>query len=358
MEATAEVATVDHDTLNELLGRTLVDIGAAVQAPLMILGSRLGLFDALADGFVTTSELADRTGTTERYVREWVRAQAAAGYVAYDADTDRYTLTPEQALVFADRTSPAYLIVGFEQALIMGARSEQVEESFRTGDGIRWHDHDPNLSCSTARFFEPGYRANLVSGWLPALDGAEEKLRAGARVADVGCGYGISTRLMAEAFPESRFFGFDYHEGSIDAANADARAAGVADRVTFERTTAKDFPGRGYDLITMFDCLHDLGDPVGAAMHARQALAPDGILMVVEPRAGDRVEENLNPVGRLYYAASTLICTPTSLSQEVGLALGAQAGEAAIRAVLEEAGFTRFRRAAETPFNLVFEARI
>ncbi|HSK19922.1 MAG TPA: class I SAM-dependent methyltransferase [Longimicrobiales bacterium] len=357
MEATAEVA-VNHDTLNELLGRTLVDIGAAVQAPLMILGSRLGLFEALADGFVTTSELAERTGTTERYVREWVRAQAAAGYVAYDADTDRYALTPEQALVFADRTSPAYLIVGFEQAMIMGARSEQVEESFRTGEGIRWHDHDPNLSCSTARFFEPGYRANLVSGWLPALEGAEEKLRAGARVADVGCGYGISTRLMAEAFPESRFFGFDYHEGSIDAANADARAAGVADRVTFERTTAKDFPGRGYDLITMFDCLHDLGDPVGAAMHAKQALAPDGILMVVEPRAGDRVEENLNPVGRLYYAASTLICTPTSLSQEVGLALGAQAGEAAIRAVLEEAGFTRFRRAAETPFNLVFEARI
>jgi SAM-dependent methyltransferase len=348
---------VDETRLNELLGRALVDIGAAMQAPLMLLGARLGLYGALAEDALTSAELAHRTGTAERYVREWVRGQAAAGFVTYDPATDRYHLSPEQALLLAHEGSPAYLLGGFEVALAMGRVAPRLEDAFRTGEGIGWHEHDDDLSCGTARFFEPGYSANLVPGWIPALKGIEAKLRAGALVADVGCGHGISTCLMAEAYPASTFLGFDYHQGSIDAATERARAAGLEGRISFQRATAKDYPGRGYDLVAMFDCLHDLGDPVGAALHVRETLAEDGVWMVVEPRAGDRVEENLNPVGRIFYSGSTLVCTPNSLSQEVGLALGAQAGETAIRAVTEEAGFTRFRRAAETPFNLVFEVR-
>jgi SAM-dependent methyltransferase len=349
---------IDETRLHELLGKAVVDIGAVMQAPLMLIGRELGLYGALAEGPLTTGELASRTGTAERYAREWVRGQAAAGYVTYDPGADRYFLSPEQSLVFAQEGSPVYLLGGFELALTMGSVRDRIEQAFRTGEGIGWHEHDPHLSCSTARFFEPGYRANLVAGWIPALEGVEEKLRAGALVADIGCGHGISTLLLAEAYPASTVLGFDYHEGSIRAARDDARRAGLEGRVSFQRATAKDYPGRGYDLVAMFDCLHDLGDPVGAAVHVKETLAEDGTWMIVEPRAGDRVEENLNPVGRVYYSGSTLVCTPTSLSQEVGMALGAQAGEAALRAVVEEAGFTRFRRAAETPFNMVFEARI
>lgn len=354
---TKDTTAIDESALHDLVGRAVVDIGAVMQAPLMLIGRRLGLFRALAEEPLTTAELATRTGTAERYAREWVRSQAAAGWVTYHPETDRYSLSTEQALLFVDETSPAYLLGGFDLALTVGRDSERIEEAFRTGEGLSWGDHDDHLSCSTARFFEPGYRANLVAAWIPALEGVEEKLRRGALVADVGCGLGVSTRLMAEAFPQSTFLGFDYHEGSILAAREDARRDGLEGQVRFEQATAKGYPGNGYDLVAMFDCLHDLGDPVGAAVHVKETLAENGTWMIVEPRAGDRVEENLNPVGRVYYSGSTLVCTPTSLSQEVGLALGAQAGEAAIRAVVEEAGFTRFRRVAETPFNLVFEAR-
>lgn len=349
---------IDESRLHELLGRAIVDIGAVMQAPLMQIGARLGLYRALVGNSLTTVELADATGTTERYVREWVRGQAAAGYVTYDPETDSYTLTPEQALVLADDASPVYLMGGFTLARTMGRMEERLEEAFRTGAGIAWHDHEDGLACSTARFFEPGYRAHIVRDWIPALDGVESKLRAGALVADVGCGHGVSTLLMAEAYPRSTFLGFDYHEPSIAAARHGARTAGLEGRASFQCALASDFPGEGYDLVAMFDCLHDLGDPVGAAARVRRSLAEDGTWMIVEPRAGDRVQDNLTPIGRVYYAGSTLVCTPTSLSQEVGRALGAQAGEAAIRAVVTEAGFTRFRRAAETPFNAVFEARL
>ena len=355
--STNATRAIDEGQLTELLQRAVVDIGAVMQAPLMVVGNRLGLYEALAQEALTTTELAERTGTAERYVREWVRGQAAAGWVTYHPTTGRYSLTPEQALVFALEESPVYLLGGFELALTMGKVAERLEGAFRTGEGIGWHEHDEALSCTTARFFAPGYRAHLIDSWIPALDGVEEKLRAGVTVADVGCGHGISTVLMAEAYPNATFFGFDYHEGSIATARANARDAGVSDRTHFHCATAKAYPGDDYALITMFDCLHDLGDPVGAAVRVKEALAPDGTWMIVEPRAGDRVEDNMNPVGRVYYSGSTLVCTPTSLSQEVGLALGAQAGEKRIRSIAEKAGFTRFRRAAETPFNMVLEAR-
>jgi SAM-dependent methyltransferase len=349
--------TIDQAALEELVGRVISDMGATMQAPLMLLGNRLGLFRALAEGPLTTADLAARTGSSERYVREWVRTQAAALYVAYDPATDRYFLTPEQALIFAQTEGPSFVFGGFEMAVAAGKIAPRLEGRFRDGHGIGWHEHDHGVFCGTARFFEPSYRESLVASWIPALDGAEARLRAGARVADVGCGHGVSTLLMAEAYPESEFVGFDYHPASIDDARADAHRVGLDGHVRFEVASAKDFPGAGYDLITLFDCLHDLGDPVGAAIHAREGLAPDGVCMIVEPSAADRVEDNLNPLGRARYAASTLLCTPNSLSQEVGRAMGAAAGPAAIRAVIEEAGFTRIRLTAETPFNLVFEAR-
>lgn len=354
---TTTTTTIDEGKLNELLGRAVNDLGAAMQAPLVVLGYRLGLYAALARGAATTAELASQTGTKERYVREWVRGQAAAGYVSYETGADRYFMTAEQALVFAHEDGPAYLVGGFEIALAAGKIEPRLAEAFRTGEGIGWHEHDDGVPCGTARFFAPGYRTNLTSRWIPALDGVTDKLRAGALVADVGCGHGLSTILMAEAFPCSTFIGFDYHDKSVEAARAKAREAGLEGRVSFQRATAKDFPGRGFDLVTMFDCLHDLGDPRGAAAHVREALAHDGTWMIVEPRAGARVEDNLNPVGRVYYSASTLVCTPGSLSQEIGLALGAQAGEQPIRALATEVGFARFRRAIETPLNAVFEAR-
>jgi 2-polyprenyl-3-methyl-5-hydroxy-6-metoxy-1,4-benzoquinol methylase len=320
------------------------------------MGDRLGLYRAMAGaGGLTPAELAARAEVAERYVREWLNAQAASGYVEY-AD-GRYTLPPEQAVALTDENSPAYLPGFFQIALGSVLDSPRITHAARAGEGFGWHEHHHHVLDGCERFFRPGYNANLLAAWLPALDGVVEKLESGATVADVGCGHGASTIIMAQAFPNSTFVGSDYHEASIAAARQRAQDAGVADRVTFEVAPATAFTGSGFDLVTMFDCLHDMGDPVGAARHVRDTLAPDGTWMIVEPAAGDRVEDNLNPVGRAYYGFSTLLCTPASLSQPVGLALGAQAGPARIGAVVAEAGFTRFRQVAATPFNLVFEAR-
>jgi SAM-dependent methyltransferase len=353
-----QTATIDESKLNELLGRAIVDFGGAWMAPLVLIGDRLGLYRALAAGGAATStELAARTRTTERYLREWLNAQAASGYVCYDSVTGRYELTPEQALVFADEEGPAFLVGAFQTVLAGGRMTDRLTEAFRTGEGIGWHEHDHSLFHGIERFFRSSYVGNLVQSWIPSLDGVEAKLRAGARVADIGCGHGASTILMAQAFPASELVGFDYHAESIAAATTRAREAGIADRCRFEVAGAKEYPGRDYDLVTVFDALHDMGDPAGASRHVLSTLARDGSWMIVEPYAGDRVEENLNPVGRAYYAGSTMICTPCSLAQEVGLALGAQAGEARMRAVVTGAGFTRFRRAMQSPFNLVYQAQ-
>jgi len=357
MAATQE-RTLDPDRLNEFVFRAVGEVGATLNTALVVMGDRLGLYRAMASaGPLTPDELASRTGTAERYVREWLNAQAAGGFVEYDPDGGRYTLPPEQAVAMTDEDSPAYLPGFFQIALGSVHDAPRIMEAARTGEGVGWHDHVHDVHEGCERFFRPGYHANLVSSWLPSLDGVVEKLARGALVADVGCGHGASTIVMAQAFPNSRFDGFDYHESSISTATQRAVEAGVADRVRFSTQPAADFAGEGYDLVAMFDCLHDMGDPLGAARHVLATLAPDGTWMIVEPMAGDRVEDNLNPVGRAYYSFSTLLCTPASLSQEVGLALGAQAGEARIREVVESAGFTRFRRVADTPFNMVFEAR-
>jgi SAM-dependent methyltransferase len=311
----------------------------------------------MADGrSVTSASLAAKTNTNERNVREWLNALSAAGYVDYDGDGE-YHLGPEQALLFTDEDSPAFVMGGFQGMTAAAKADEKLTAAFRHGNGIGWHEHHHDLFAGTERFFRPGYRANLVGSWIPALDGVEAKLQAGARVADVGCGHGASTIIMAEAFPQSRFFGFDYHEPSITAAADTATNAGVGDRIEFGVAPAKGFPGSGYDLVCFFDCLHDMGDPVGALIHTRSALAPDGTVLLVEPYAGDTVDDNLNPIGRVFYAASSLICTPASQSQEVGLALGAQAGPARLIDVATRAGFTRARVATSTPFNLVLELR-
>jgi SAM-dependent methyltransferase len=349
---------IDEHQLHELLGKAIVDFGGTSIAPLVVIGDRLGLYRALdQQGPMTSAQLAAQTGTKERYVREWLNAQAASGYVRYSPETGRYGLTPEQAMLFAQEGSPAFVVGGYQTALAAGKMVDRLSEAFRTGEGIGWHEHDHALFHGVERFYRSSYIGNLVQSWIPALDGVADKLRTGARVADVGCGHGASTILMAQAFPASKFVGFDYHGPSLEAARERARLAGVGDRCTFEPGRAQDFAGRGYDLVTVFDALHDLGDPVGAARHVLSTLAKDGTWMIVEPYAGDRVEENLNPIGRAYYAASTVICTPCSLAQEVGLALGAQAGEARLRSVVLEAGFGRFRRATQTAFNLVLEAR-
>ncbi|HKU56287.1 MAG TPA: class I SAM-dependent methyltransferase [Gaiellaceae bacterium] len=348
----------DLEKLNQFVFRAVEEVGATLNTALVVMGDRLGLYRAMAGaGPITPDELAERTGCAERYVREWLNAQAAGGYVEYEADSGRYVLPPEQAIALTDEDSPAYLPGFFQIALGSVHDSPRIADAARTGEGVGWHDHVHDVHEGCERFFRPGYNANLVESWLPALEGVVEKLERGANVADVGCGHGASTIVMAEAFPNSTFVGTDYHEGSIATARERAAAAGVGDRATFETQPAAAYAGADFDLVTMFDCLHDMGDPVGAARHVRQSLAADGTWMIVEPFAGDRVEDNLNPVGRAYYSFSTLLCTPASLSQEVGLALGAQAGEARIRDVVETAGFTRFRRVAETPFNLVFEAR-
>jgi 2-polyprenyl-3-methyl-5-hydroxy-6-metoxy-1,4-benzoquinol methylase len=350
--------SIDETKLNEFMGRAVGDIGAAISAALVLIGDQLGLYKAMAGaGALTPGELARRTQTTERYVREWLNNQAAGGYVAYDAATGRYTLPPEQATALADESSPAFLPGAFQVVAAAMKAEPRISEAFRTGGGLDWTEQDPVLFVGTERFFRSGYIGNLTSAWIPALDGVQAKLTSGARVADIGCGHGASTILMARAYPRSQFVGFDYHEASIETARRRARDAGVADRVRFEVAHAQNFPGKDYDLVACFDCLHDMADPVGAARHIRGALAPDGTWLLVEPYANDRVEANLNPVGRVFYGASTMFCVPCSLAAH-GPALGAQAGEARLRhIVVEEGGFSRFRRATETPFNIVLEAR-
>jgi 2-polyprenyl-3-methyl-5-hydroxy-6-metoxy-1,4-benzoquinol methylase len=358
MATLEEPVAIDGAKLEAFVFRAVDEVGATLNAALVVMGDKLGLYRAMADaGPLTPAELAKRTSTSERYVREWLNNQAAGGYVEYDPATGRYTLPPEQTVALTDENSPAYIPGFFQIAVGSVLDSPRITEAVKTGEGVGWHDHVHDVHEGCERFFRPGYNANLISSWLPALDGVVEKLERGGRVADVGCGHGASTILMAKAFPNSHFVGSDYHEGSIEIARQRAEEAGVAGRVTFEVAPAAGYSGKGYDLVTMFDCLHDMGDPAGAARHVRETLAPNGTWMIVEPAAGDRVEDNLNPVGRAYYGFSTLLCTPASLSQEVGLALGAQAGEARIRDVVVSGGLTRFRRATETPFNLVFEAR-
>ncbi len=348
---------IDEQALNELLGRAITDVGATSLATLTIVGDRLGLYRALAaGGAMTSAELARRTGTHERYVREWLNAHAASGYVNYLADSGRYKLTAEQAMLFADENSPANMLGGFQIALAAGRIVDKLTDAFRTGDGIGWHEHDHGVFEGCARFYRPSYIANIVQNWIPALDGMKARLEAGIRVADIGCGHGTSTLIMAQAYPNSRFVGFDYHQASIDAANKAARESG-ATNCRFEVGGAQDYPGHSYDLVTVFDALHDMGDPVGCARHVLSTLAPNGTWMIVEPYAGDRIEENLNPLGRAFYAGSTLMCTPCSLSQKGALGLGAQAGEARLRSVITEAGFRHFRRAVTSPVNLVLEAR-
>jgi SAM-dependent methyltransferase len=355
--ATAPGPTLDMDKLNAFIGQFVGDLGAAVHAGMVVIGEKLGLYKALSAGPMTSAELAAKTQTDERYLREWLASQAAGGYVTYDEKTKQFSLSTEQAFTLANEDSPAYLPGAFELALGSLAAVPRISESFRTGAGMGWHEHSDSVFHGCEKFFRPGYAANLVTSWIPALNGVKEKLEAGARVADVGCGKGASTRLMAKAFPKSRFFGFDYHDKSIEGARDSAKREGVADRVAFEVAAAKQYPGKDYDLVAVFDCLHDMGDPVGAAGHVLESLAKDGTWMIVEPFANDDLKNNLNPVGRVYYSFSTLLCTPSSRSQEVGLCLGAQAGEARIRQVVTSAGFSRFRRAAETPFNIVYEAR-
>jgi 2-polyprenyl-3-methyl-5-hydroxy-6-metoxy-1,4-benzoquinol methylase len=354
-------AAIDEHKLQEFMHRFVGDLGAAMSAALVVIGDRLGLYRAMGDGEPVTAEtLARRTQTDARYVREWLSNQAAGGYVGYDPEREVFFLTPEQSLALAQDGSPVFVPGAFQSASAMVKATDKVLSAFEHGHGVGWHEHDQDLYCGTERFFRPGYTANLVSSWIPALDGVEAKLEAGAAVADIGCGHGASTILMAQAFPRSRFAGFDYHAPSIAHAQLAAEEAGVDDRVTFEVAAAKEYPrgdGSGYDLVTMFDCLHDMGDPVGASAHVLETLAPDGTWMLVEPNAGDLLQDNLNPVGRVFYAASTMVCTPASRAQEVGLALGAQAGERRLREVLTAGGFTRLRRATETPFNLVLEAR-
>lgn len=350
--------SVNQDHLQALLGRALVDLGAVSTAALVGIGDRLNLYKVLAThGPLSSAELAERTGAAERYVREWLNANAASGYVGYQAATGSYAMSPEQIMVFADEHSPCFLVGGFDVALSAVKIAPRLERAFRTGEGIGWHEHDHQLFHGIERFFRTGYAAHLVQEWIPQMDGVQDKLRRGALVADVGCGLGASTILMAQAFPESRFHGFDFHPESIATARARAIAAGVQERVCFELATATDIPARGYDLVTMFDALHDMGAPQAAAEQVRRALAPDGSWMIVEPAAGDKVEQNLNPVGRAYYAGSTLMCVPCAIAQGAHTVLGAQAGPERISAIVRAAGFSQVRVAAGTPFNLIYEAR-
>jgi SAM-dependent methyltransferase len=348
---------LDEAKLNDFMGRFVGDLGAVMHAATIVVGDQLGLYKGLAEGASDVDTLARRTETDPRYLREWLSAQAASGYVQYDPATERFSLSDEQAFALAQEGSPAFIPGAFQIAVAQFRAIPKMAQAMRSGLGLGWHEHDTSLFHGTERFFRPGYAANLVSNWIPQLDGVEARLKAGAKVADVGCGHGASTIIMAQAFPASTFVGFDYHGPSIEHARNAAAEAGVADRVQFEVARAQDFPGNGYDLVAVFDCLHDMGDPVGAAAHVRESLKPDGTWLIVEPFANDRLEDNLNPVGRIYYSASTFICTPASRSQEVGACLGAQAGEARLRDVVTQGGFTRFRRATETPFNLVLEAR-
>ncbi|MFI4887396.1 MAG: class I SAM-dependent methyltransferase [Burkholderiales bacterium] len=348
---------LDMQKLDAFLGKFVDDLGATFGAGMVVIGDQLGLYRALAEEPMTGEQLAAKTATDPRYVEEWLAAQAAGGYVQYDKEAGRFSLSEEQAYALATEGSPAFIPGAFELATAALKSVPKITEAFRSGAGVGWHEHDHALFHGTERFFRPGYAANLVAHWIPALDGVDVKLARGARVADIGCGHGVSTILMAQSYPKSTFVGYDYHAPSIDWATQSAAAADVADRVRFEVATADAYPGEHYDFVTMFDCLHDMGDPVAAAAHVRRALAPDGAWMIVEPFANDRLEDNLNPVGRVFYAASTLICTPNSRSQPGATCLGAQAGERRMRDVLLRGGFSRFRRATQTPFNLVYEAR-
>jgi SAM-dependent methyltransferase len=354
----ASAQPVNEGKLHEFMMKAVGEMGAAMNAALILVGDKLGIYKAMAgSGPMASEEIAAKTKTHERYVREWLAAQSAGGFITYDATTKRYTLPPEQALALADETSPVFLPGFFEIVSACIKDEPKVTEAFRTGKGLGWHEHDHCLFAGTERFFRPNYRAHLIGEWIPALGDVESKLKAGAKVADVGCGLGTSTILMAQAYPKSTFVGFDYHPASIQMAQEAAAKAGVSERVQFEVASAKEYPGEGYQLVAFFDCLHDMGDPEGAARHVRKTLDPGGAWMIVEPFANDKLEDNLNPIGRVFYSASTMLCTPASLSQEVGLGLGAQAGEARLSKILKSAGFTGVRRAAETPFNIVLEAR-
>ena len=354
---TAEQA-IDENKLQDFMGKMVGDLGAGISSALVVTGQNLGLYQALEEyGPLTAVQLAERTGTAPRYILEWASNQAASGYIQYDPENSNFYLTPEQAAVFADEESPFFMGGGFYSIASVFADEPKIREAFKTGEGVSWGAHDSCLFCGVAKFFKPTYKANLLQSWIPALDGVQEKLQQGAKVADVGCGYGHSTLIMAEAFPNTQFHGFDFHAPSIEKAQVLAQEKGIHN-VTFEVAKAKDFPGENYDLVTFFDCLHDMGDPAGASQHVYSKLAADGTWMIVEPFAHDTLEKNLNPVGRVYFAFSTTVCTPSSLSQEVGAALGAQAGEKKLRDVVTSGGFTRFRCATETPFNLILEAKL
>lgn len=349
---------IDQSKLDSFLGRAVGDLSAGYGGVMVSLGAKLGLYKAMAGaGPLSAAELAARAGCAERYVREWLNAQVAGGYLDYHAVSDTYELSPEHAMVLADEESPYFIPNAWQVPASMWFDEEKAIDAFRTGKGISWGDHDGRLYCGVAAFYRNAYKGSLVSQWLPALEGVVAKLEAGITVADVGCGHGHSSILMAQAFPRSRFYGFDTHPASIDEARRNAVAGGVAGRAAFEVARAADYPGKGYGLICFFDCLHDMGDPVAAARHAAEVLAPDGTVMLVEPFANDRVEDNVSPVARLYYAASTTLCCAHAISEGGHLVLGAQAGEARLAEVFRKAGFTHFRRAAETPFNLILEAR-
>jgi SAM-dependent methyltransferase len=358
MKAEEQEAALDTVKLQAFVGQAVTELGATLGAALVVIGDCLGLYKAMAGaGPLSPKQLAGRTGTAERFVREWLNAQAAGGYVSYDARTERYSLPPEQAFALVDDQSPVFLPGAFRGVVSAVREAQFVAEALRTGAGVQCHEHAPDLFEGTKRFLGPGYSANLIRAWIPALEGVEGKLRRGATVADVSCGYGASTMLMAQAYPASTFVGFDDHPSCIEQARLHAVQAGMQNRARFEVAGPEEYAGTGYDLVTFFDCLHEVGDPVGVARHVLASLDPGGTWLVVEPFAADRVEENLNPVGRVYYGASTLTCTPATLAQDVEVALGAQSGEARLRAVTTIAGFTRFRRAAETRFNVVLEAR-
>jgi len=352
-----EKLELNETKLHVFLGKMVTEMGAAANGALIILGDRLGLYKSLAaKGPMTSEQLSEATGTTERYVREWLSAQAASGYMKYDPENEKFYMTPEQTAAFGDEESPFFMTGGFYGISSMYHDEPKIEHAFKSGEGVSWGDHDGCLFCGTEKFFKPTYKTNLIANWIPSLDGVDEKLKKGAKVADIGCGHGVSTIVMAKAFPNSEFIGYDFHEKSIAHASALAKDAGV-NNISFKVATAKSFPGNDYDLVCFFDCLHDMGDPVGACAHAVKALKPDGSCMIVEPFANDTLQENMNPIGRAMYAFSTMICTPSSISQEVGLGLGAQAGEKRLKKVAVSGGFKSFRRATETPFNLILEAR-
>ncbi|HET6408131.1 MAG TPA: class I SAM-dependent methyltransferase [Chthoniobacteraceae bacterium] len=349
---------IDEKRLHEFMGKVVAELGAVMNGALVLIGDELGLYRAMADSkAVTPTQLAEKTSTSERMVREWLAAQAAGGYVTYNASEKTFTLPPEQALALATENSPCFVAGGFDVPRSVYLDLPQIIQAFRDGRGLGWDRRSPSLFRGTERFFRSTYLESLTSSWIPALEEVEDKLSQGAKVADIGCGHGASTLLMGQAYPQSQFVGFDFHPKSIETARTIAEIAGIKDSVTFEVASAKEYPGGDYDLVTFFDCLHDMGDPVGAAEHVRRSLKPNGTWMIVEPFAHDQLESNFNPIGRVFYAASAMICTPASMAQEVGLALGAQAGELRLREVVTKGGFNRFRRATETPFNIVYEAR-